>query len=76
MKLKPKIEAALLTLGALIVIALFVTTAMMAPEFLYTIVLGGVVIASVRFIYDIALDHIERRNNIKQLKEEFYAEKK
>jgi hypothetical protein len=76
MKLKPKIEAALLTLGALIVIALFVTIAMMTPELLYTIILGGVAIASVRFIYDIALDHIERRNKIKQLNDEFYAEKK
>lgn len=76
MKLNPKIEAVLFTICILATIALFVAIAMMAPEFLYTITLGGVVIASIRFIYDLTLDYIERRNKIKQLKEEFDAEKK
>jgi hypothetical protein len=34
-----------------------------------------VAIAAVRFIYEIALDYIERRNKLKKLKEDIDADK-
>ena len=75
MKLNPKTEAVLITIGTLCLIALFVTLVMFSPEFLYIIILSGVAIAAVRAIYDMALDHIERRNKIKKLKEDIDADK-
>ena len=75
MKLNPKIEAALFTIGALCLIALFVAIIMFSPELIYVITLSAVAIASVRFIYEIALDYIERRNKLKKLKEDIDADK-
>ena len=72
MKLNPKTEATLYTIGALCLIALFVAIVMFSPELIYVITLSAVAIASVRFIYEIALHYIESRNKIKKLDEELY----
>jgi hypothetical protein len=75
MKLNPKTEAALFTIGALCLIVLFVAILLFSPEFIYVITLSAVAIASVRFIYEIALDYIEGRNKIKKLQEDIDADK-
>ena len=75
MKLNPKIEAALFTIGALCLIALFVAIAMLTPDTIYIIALLAAVIGSVKFIFDLALDYIESRNKIKKLQEDIDADK-
>ena len=75
MKLNPKIEAMLYTIGALCLITLFVAIVMFSPELIYVITLSAVAIASIRFIYEIALDYIVRRNKLKKLKEDIDADK-
>jgi hypothetical protein len=75
MKLNPKTEAVLFTIGALCLIALFMAIVLFSPELIYVITLSAVAIASVRFIYEIALDYIESRNKIKKIKDEIDADK-
>jgi hypothetical protein len=75
MKLNPKIEAALFTIGALCLIALFVAIAMLTPDTIYIIALLAAAIGSVKFIFDLALDYIESRNKIKKLQEDIDADK-
>jgi hypothetical protein len=75
MKLNPRIEAMLFTIGALCLIALFVAIVLFSPELIFVITLSAVAFASVRFIYEIALDYIERRNKIKKLQEDIDADK-
>ena len=75
MKLNPKTEAVLFTIGVLCLIALFTAIVMFSPELIYIITLSAVAIAAFRFIYEIALDYIERRNKIKKLKEDIDADK-
>jgi len=75
MKLNPKTEAVLFTIGALCLIAFFMAIVLFSPELIYVITLSAVAIAAVRFIYEIALDYIERRNKLKKLKEDIDADK-